>query len=399
MSGRALLLVVITAFAGCDGPKAPREPARMTTPKAAEPQIPTRRPFIDTHVHMNARAYGVLLEQLEPLGLRRIINLSGGSSAEARAENIADADKFGGRVLLFHNVDWSEIDDPEFGLREAERLEVSARAGFAGIKISKALGLGVRTADGALLAVDDPRLDPFWAKAGELGLPIAIHTSDPKAFFEPPTADNERYAELSLAPSWSFYGEDFPSRAALLAARDRVVAKHPGTTFILVHLGNNPEDPAYIDDLLTRYPNAFVDVAARVGEFGRHPAPTMRDFFTRHAARVMFATDIMMGVVPGPLGHPRLRLTLGSISETPPKLEDIEPFYTKHFQYFEGTGAPIDHPVPIQGAWKVNPIGLAPPVLEQIYWRNAERVVVAPWLGRRAAHGVLHTAAAIPPRP
>lgn len=388
----AAALAISIVAVGCDRPTPPK-PAPVETPATAgTPAAATSErepiPFIDTHVHMNASAYAVLLQQLEPLGLHRIVNLSGGSTAEVRAHNIEAAAAFGGRVLLFHNIDWSEIDDPEFGRHEAERLEVSVRAGFAGVKISKALGLGVETADGALLKVDDPRLDPIWSKAGELGVPIAIHTSDPKAFFEPPTADNERYAELSLAPSWSFYGDQYPTRDELLAARDRVVARHPETTFILVHLGNNPEDPAYVDNLLSRYPNAFVDVAARVGEFGRHPAPQMREFFTKNADRVLFATDMMMGIVPGPDGRARLKLTLGSISDHPPTMADIEPFYRKHFRYFEEATAEIDHPVPIQGAWKVHPVNLPRPVLDKIYWENAERIITTPWLGREAASDV-----------
>ena len=42
------------------------------------------------------------------------------------------------------------------------------------------------------LAIDDPRLDPLWATAGELGLPVLIHIADPVAFFEPLDETNEQ---------------------------------------------------------------------------------------------------------------------------------------------------------------------------------------------------------------
>lgn len=389
MSRGALIGVAMLAAVACD--KQPPKPLTPNTIPAVTPVAAQPRAFIDVHTHTNPFAYKLAIERLGPMGLRRLVNLSGGSSPEMRAENLAAANKFPGQVLLFYNLAWQNVEDPAFAVQEAAMLERAVELGFAGVKVSKALGLGIEIG-GKLIAPDDERLAPIWDKAGELGVPIAIHTSDPKAFFEPTTPQNERYAELSLAPNWSFYGDEYPARAELLAARDRLLARHPKTTFILVHLGNNPEDVDYVDALLDTYPNAYVDIAARVGEFGRHPASRMKAFFEKHADRVMFGTDIMMGLVPMKNGRAALRLTLGSISEEPPTLEDVPGFYENHFRYFETTGAPIEHPVPIQGDWKVNPIGLSGAVLDKIYWKNAERVVAAPWLGRRAGHAVHRTA-------
>jgi len=44
---------------------------------------------------------------------------------------------------------------------------------------------------------------------------IAIHTSDPEAFFLPVDRFNERYDELQNHPDWSFHGRDFPSNMEL----------------------------------------------------------------------------------------------------------------------------------------------------------------------------------------
>src|SRR5690606_17659396 len=122
---------------------------------------------------------------------------------------------------------------------------------------------------------------------------------------------NERHAELSLAPSWSFYGDEFPSREELLAQRDRLVARHAGTTFILLHFGNNPEDLDYVDGLLSKHDNVYVDVAARIAEIGRHDPERVRDVFTRHQDRIFFATDIQMSVFPTKDGKVGYRVTLG----------------------------------------------------------------------------------------
>lgn len=394
----AALCIALGVTAGCERRTEPATQAPVAPEEAPQPATTPRR-VIEVHAHLNPFAYDAFFETTRAVGVQRVINLSGGSTPERRAEALAAATAHHGRVLLFHNIDWSGIDDADFGAREARRLAESVGRGFAGLKVSKALGLGVRTADGALVPVDDPRLDPIWAQAGELGVPVAIHTGDPKAFFEPPTPDNERYEELSAAPGWSFYGGDFPARAELLAARDRLIARHRNTNFILVHLANNPEDVDYVDELLANNPNAYADIAARVGEFGRHDAARMQRFFTRHADRILFGTDIMLALALGPGGRPDLRLTLGSISRTPLTLEDIAPFYAAHFRYFETAGPPIAHPVPIQGDWQVNPVGLQRATLDRIYFQNAERLIAAPHLGRSAATMVASTATRLAPHP
>ena len=390
----AAAILLIAACKKEPGPAPPALPATAasqqteTTPSHDVPSNPIRR-FADTHTHLSPYAYPLFIRLADEIGIYRAVNMSGGSDAELRRENLALADKFPGRIALFFNPDWSRIDDPNFAKDEAQALRDAVKIGFAGLKISKALGLGVQTKDEKLVPVDDPRLDPLWAAAGELGVPVAIHTSDPKAFFEKPGPENERHAELSLAPGWSFYGEQYPSREELLAQRDRMIAKHPDTTFILLHFGNNPEDVDYVDQLLTKHPNLYVDVAARIGEIGRHDAAKVRDIFVRHQDRILFATDIMVGVFPTKDGRARYKVTLGSISEKPPTLDDVLPFYTQHWRYFEESGEPIAHPVPIQGDWKVNPLGLEQAVLEKVYYRNAERLIFAPWLARRTAHHVV----------
>ena len=62
-------------------------------------------------------------------------------------------------------------------------------------------------------------------------MPVAIHISDPSAFFMPTDRFNERFEELNNHPDWSFYDHDFPSNLELLAARNRMIAKHPNTQF------------------------------------------------------------------------------------------------------------------------------------------------------------------------
>ena len=113
-------------------------------------------------------------------------------------------------MVVFANVDFVRGVrlHKDYGAFLAQQLAEAKQRGAVGLKIPKALGLGYPTPDGKRpLPVDDPGLDPLFEKAGELDMPVAIHTGDPKAFWKPPTPDNERYDELSAHPGWSFYGE------------------------------------------------------------------------------------------------------------------------------------------------------------------------------------------------
>src|SRR5262249_33713722 len=160
-----------------------------------------------------------------------------------------------------------------------------------GLKIPKGLGLGYLDYAHRRIPVDDPELDPVFAAAGELGMPVAIHTGDPVAFFRPATADNERWDELQAHPDWSFYGNGYPSWEELFAELEHRIARHPRTTFISVHFGNAAEYPERVAALLDRYPNLYVDTAARIPELGRHDAASLRAIFLAHEDRILFGTD------------------------------------------------------------------------------------------------------------
>ena len=140
------------------------------------------------------------------------------------------------------------------------------------------------------MKIDDPRFDPMWEACGALGLPVAIHISDPEAFFLPIDRFNERYEELHAHPDWSFHGKDYPSNAELIAARDRVLARHPKTTFIGLHVGHGAENLAAVSAALDRFPNFNVEIGARIGELGRQPR-TSRRFFEKYQDRMLFGTD------------------------------------------------------------------------------------------------------------
>ncbi len=328
----------------------------------------SHRPTIDIHVHVHPGQAEALLEIMDASGLSHVANLGIlevlGIPFEEGMQTFRRV--LGDRFVYFTTPDFRDTA-PGFGKRMAEELARKVDAGAAGLKIFKELGLRHRDVDGHLIPVDDPRLDPLWDMAGELGVPVLIHTADPVAFFQPLDEQNERWEELQRHPEWHFGKPGFPDHDSLLAQRNRVIERHPQTTFIGAHLGNFPENLAYVDRCLERYPNFYVDTAARIGEIGRHPAGEVRDFFCKHQDRILFGSDLTLG--------------WDAFEEEESEREDLDGqagFYDAHWRFFETNERQVEYPgYPIQGRWKVDCIGLPEGVLEKLYVRNAQRLIPA----------------------
>ncbi len=365
-----LMLVGACSSRHSDSPALSAASAPLIDPSHQTRKWPKERGIIDSHVHISPTqtGLGLALEVFERAGIDRFVVKSAGVVGSRKYQaHLAMQEMMGERMRLFVNLDWTGIDDPGFADREVARLRQAAKDGAIGVKVFKALGLAVRTADGKLLPADDPRLIPIFEACAELGLIFAWHIADPVAFFEPVTPANERYAELSIAESWSFFGKDYPSFQSLMEAQERVIARHPKTVFLLIHFGNNAEDLDYVDRLLDRYPNVYVDTSARVPELGRHNAEKLRALFIKQQDRILFGSDIIFGS--------RGQMQLGSVSPNPPTPDDAEEFYARHWRFFETGLRQIEHPTPIQGDWKIDAIDLPMDVLEKIYVKNAEKLL------------------------
>ncbi len=313
----------------------------------------------------------------DAVGIGVAVNLSGGTTTHARGrpsefelvKSFSDQ-RFPGRFLEYMNLDYSAWDDADFAKQAVAQVEEGARLGAAGFKEFKRLGLYLRDRRGRLLKIDDPKLDPMWKRLGELGMPVSIHVADPKAFWDPYEPSNERWAELKDHPRWWFGDpKKFPPRMELLGALERVIARHPETTFVCVHFGNDAEDLDWVAAQLDAHPNMRIDIAARVPEFGRHDPEKVHDFFVKYADRILFATDFQVYD----------RMTLGSGGSGPPPSEqDAIDFFRTHWRFFETADRDFPHMTPIQGSWTISAIHLPADVLRKVYFENAEKLLARP---------------------
>ena len=335
-------------------------------------------PAIDIHTHLSGSKHsekGVslsgelaypetpeeLLQVMDRKNIHAMVNLTGGYD-QGLAEAVKKYDKaVPGRFYTFTEPAYSRFKEPHYPKIQAEMIEQAHRDGAKGLKILKTLGLYLREniISGTLVKVDDRRFDPMWDTCGQLNMPVAIHVSDPIAFFTPTDRFNERYEELNNHPDWSFYGGDFPSNAELLEARNRVFSRHPKTQFLVLHVGNFSENLQNVSDNLDRFPNMTVDTAARVGELGRQPRSS-RKFFDKHQDRILFGTDAT------PHG------------EAYPQQVFNEKLYEIYYRFFETDDEYFDYApaeIPPQGRWRIYGIHLPDSILKKVYNGNASRLL------------------------
>lgn len=293
-----------------------------------------------------------LLRTMDERHVEAIVNLDGmwGDELDANLDRYDRAHP--GRFHTFCQLDWSLLAQEGGDRMLLESLDDSARRGARGVKIWKNLGLSVRDEEGHLVAPDDPRVVAVVARAGELQLPVLIHTADPIAFFTPLDADNERLDELRGAPDWWFGDtERFPSFDALLDAHARLVLACPGTNVIGAHVGCAAEDLDRVSALLDAAPRYHVDIAGRLAELGRQPRRFAR-LVAQHPDRILFGTDI----------YPA---------------EDEQ--YRLHYRFLESADESFAYapgePIPPQGRWAISAAALDSAFLPAIYRENARRVL------------------------
>ena len=173
----------------------------------ANPITAAKYAFVDVHGHQwrlataSADEIKAIAADMDAMNMAVMVNLSGGSGEEL-AQKVRNSEAHApGRIVHFANVDFSRIDEEDFGLRAAEQLHADFNNGAVGLKIFKNLGMDVFDSAGRRLKTDDPRLDPIWAKCGELGIPVLIHTADPPQFWLPQDRYNERWFELKERPN------------------------------------------------------------------------------------------------------------------------------------------------------------------------------------------------------
>lgn len=307
-------------------------------------------PFIDVHNHqfsMPSANLNVLLEEMDKLNMMVMVNLSGRGrgSSEHLEQSLENVKKYSPkRFIVFTNMDFSAIDNPEWQAEALKQLEDDVRKGANGLKIYKSLGMSARDSKGERVKIDDPRIDPIWAKCGELGIPVLIHSADPRQFWQPIDENNERWLELKLRPGRR-HDTDPVSWETLIAEQHNIFKKHPKTKFINAHLGWFGNDLKKLGSLMDQYPNMYTEIGAVIAELGRQPR-FAREFMIKYQDRVMFGKDSWI---------PEEYTTYFRVLET---ADDYFPYHKRYHAF-----------------WRMYGLDLPDDVLKKIYYKNALKVI------------------------
>jgi len=307
------------------------------------PRTRAKFPFIDVHNHQrNVTDASKLVADMDRINLKVMVNLSGGSGA-ALQQNMTNLPR--PRFVHFANVDLRPIDEPDFGAKAAAQLEQDVKNGAVGLKIFKNLGMFLVDKSGKRVHTDDPRLDPIWKKAGELNIPVLIHTGEPAAFWSPVDKNNERLLELTQFPDRRRSDPKFASFEETMAEQHNLFRKHPKTKFINAHLGWLGHDLARLSKLMDELPNMYTELGAVLYELGRQPKAA-RAFLIKYQDRVLMGKDIW------------------NADE-----------YAVYFRVLETEDEYFDYYRKRHAFWKMYGLGLPDPVLKKIYYKNALRII------------------------
>lgn len=305
-------------------------------------------PFIDVHSHqrdMSTEKLKNLVSDMNNLNEAIMVNLSGGSgqSLAGSIENINGT--YPNRFVVFANVEFDGAGKPGWSENAVSQLELDVKNGAKGLKVYKSLGLRNSDIDGKRLAVDDPRLDPIWAKCGELGIPVLIHSADPKSFWDDMNGNNERWLELKTHPRRKRSETDPAPWQQIIDEQHRMFKKHPNTKFINAHMGWYANNLQKLSSLLDDIPNMNVGIAAVIAELGRQPK-NAREFFVKYQDRILFGKDSW---------RPEEFPTYFRVLETD---DEYFPYYKKYHAF-----------------WAMYGLDLPDEVLKKVYYRNALNLI------------------------
>ena len=305
-------------------------------------------PFIDVHSHqrsMSPQSLKGLVTDMNVLNEAIMVNLSGGSG-QSLAEHIENINEtYPNRFVVFANVDFEGAGKPGWSENAVAQLEADVKNGAKGLKVYKSLGLRNKDIDGNRLAVDDVRLDPIWAKCGELGIPVLIHSADPKSFWDDMNSDNERWLELKTHSRRKRSATDPAPWQQIIDEQHRMFKKHPKTKFINAHMGWYANNLGKLSGLLDEMPNMNVGIAAVIAELGRQPK-NARAFFIKYQDRILFGKDSW---------QPKEFPTYFRVLETD---DEYFPYYKKYHAF-----------------WAMYGLNLPDEVLKKVYYKNALNLI------------------------
>ncbi|MCC2977919.1 amidohydrolase [Sphingomonas sp. PL-96] len=258
---------------------------------------------------------------------------------------------------------------PGWPARAQQQVTAGLARGAVAVKVWKNIGMVAKDTQGKRVFLDDPRFDPVMANIETRGVPLIAHQGEPRNCWLPldeMTTENDRAYFKAHSEYYMYLHPEEPSYEALMAARNRFVARHPKLSVVGAHMASLEWSVDELARFLDHYPNATVDLAARMTNLQAQSVKDqakVRAFFLKYQDRLLYGTDLTQNP-PDPAAR----------AQNPPAADDFPAeasrVWRADWRYLAtGLSQRVD-------AIKGDAAGLALPrgVIDKIYYANARRV-------------------------
>ncbi|MEQ8844519.1 MAG: amidohydrolase family protein [Phycisphaerales bacterium] len=262
-----------------DRPRSPANLLGLDYLAEAERFGPPVAPIIDSHAHINGRlATPVYRRVMEAYGVRRVYSQTQIAQAEVVRQELGEKVRFVAIPEYMSNDRRRAMRQGFFENMRRWHAEFGARM----LKFWMAPRLRdlldpVEDAD--IIDVDSPLRRDLAAEAVELGYMFQAHIADPDTWFATKYADASRYG----------------TKASHYEPLERMLEDFH-VPWLVAHMGGWPEDLRFLDGLLSRHDNLYLDVSATkwmVRELSKHSPEAFVAFIERWRGRILFGSDIV----------------------------------------------------------------------------------------------------------
>lgn len=259
----------------------------------------------DVHVHLRKDFDTLFLEQAKADNFG-LVNLSVFSFSGIPPEQQEDfsvqlLNNFPGRIAFATAFSLADFNEKEWENKTLSYLKNSFSKGAIAVKVWKNIGMELKDKEGKLVMIDDARFDPIFDFMEEQNITLIGHLGEPKNTWLP-------LEEMTVQGDRDYFGEnpqyhmyhlpEFPSYEDQIAARDRMLEKHPDLRFVGAHLGSLEWNVDELAKRLDQFPNMAVDMAERISHL-QHQAVTdwqkVHDFLIKYQDQLLYGTDLRTG--------------------------------------------------------------------------------------------------------
>ncbi len=278
----------------------------VATPEKEDIELPSNdfnAERIDVHAHFNYdRDY--LASFMENRKMKAVLvdvsteDKNDSTKVERSWENyVALAEKHPDLFWLCSSLIGIGIDAPDYAERQIARLSKEIAQGARMVKVWKNFGMVTKDRSNTYIQIDDPRLQPIWDFLKSRKIPVIAHIAEPLQAWRPLDPKSPHFGYYSEHPEYhAFNFPKIPSYETIIAARDNWISQNSDLQILCAHLGSMSHDVDMVAERLDKFPNMYVELAARFGDLATQDSKKVRAFFQKYQDRIMFGSDFGNGV-------------------------------------------------------------------------------------------------------